>query len=384
MGEAGARIRNKQAREAEKARQAFLLTPQGIAAQGVTDETYGAQRAEYEAGAPQRKADKLAQKKRWQAAKKAIMKAKKPKDAGKGWRKDRTVYDWVDENGLKQFGTKEQKLEAPSYQNMIKQNEFYKNMDPRLKRELLRRNITTSAEHKHQREMLQRKVKELSKKVHTEAATDEDRAAYKAAIEEGIAFRETRTGIENYKGSRKYKEYNDQLPDWAADYVKRLDSDSGFAEAQAARPDERWMAPGLWERYNIRDIPGYKGMRKWGSSELAPEQWRVDDDAWNKKYGDKYGPNASASKPEEQPTKVEQSIIANPYEASAGTIDAPYNTAATRANSAGDSGDIGNKKAGDKVYNPKTTIRNKIQQRMVARRNQKRQNVLSRSKERIQ
>jgi hypothetical protein len=291
------------------------------------------------------------------------------------------VYDWVDENGLKQFGTKEQKLEAPSYQNMIKQNEFYKNMDPRLKRELLRRNITTSAEHKHQREMLQRKVKELSKKVHTEAATDEDRAAYKAAIEEGIAFRETRTGIENYKGSRKYKEYNDQLPDWAADYVKRLDSDSGFAEAQAARPDERWMASGLQERYNIRDIPGYKGMRKWGSSELAPETWRVADDAWNKKYGDKYGANA---KPEEQPTKVEQAIIANPYEASAGTIDAPFNTAATRANSGGESGDIGNQKAGDKVYNPKTTIRNKIQQRMVARRNQKRQNVLSRSKERIQ
>jgi hypothetical protein len=312
------------------------------------------------------------------------MKQKKPKDAGPGWRKDKTVYDWVDEDGLKQFGTAEQKKASPSYQNFLKQREFYENMDPRLKRELIRRNTTISAQRKHQREALQRKVKELSKKVHTEGATEEDRAAYRTAIEEGMAFKEGRSGIETYKGSRKYKEYNDQLPDWAADYMKRLDTDSGFAEAQAARPDERWMASGLMERYNIRDIPGYKGMRKWGSSELAPETWRVADDAWNKKYGDKYGANASAAKPEPQPTKVEQSIIANPYEASAGTIDAPYNTAATRAVSAGESGDIGNKKAGDKVYNPKTTIRNKIQQRMVARRNQKRQNVLSRSKERIQ
>jgi hypothetical protein len=244
--------------------------------------------------------------------------------------------------------------------------------------------VTIGAQRKHQREALQRKVKELSKKAHGKDATSEDVAAYKAAVEEGLAFKETRSGIVDYKGSLKYKEYNDQLPDWAADYMKRLDTDSGFAEAQAARPDERWMASGLMERYNIRDIPGYKGMRKWGSSELAPETWRVADDAWNKKYGDKYGANASAAKPEPQPTKVEQSIIANPYEASAGTIDAPYNTAATRAVSAGESGDIGNKKAGDKVYNPKTTIRNKIQQRMVARRNQKRQNVLSRSKERIQ
>jgi hypothetical protein len=98
------------------------------------------------------------------------------------------------------------------------------------------------------------------------------------------------------------------------------------------------------------------------------------------------GQEAPASAPEQQqqPTKAEQSIIANPYEASAATIDAPFNTAATRANSAGQSGIIGNTKAGDKVYNPKTAVRNKIQQRMTARRNQKRQNVLSRSKERIQ
>jgi hypothetical protein len=97
--------------------------------------------------------------------------------------------------------------------------------------------------------------------------------------------------------------------------------------------------------------------------------------------------NAQATRHEvaaPQPTKAEASIIANPYEAPASTINAPYNTSAMRANSAGQKGIIGNTKAGDKVYNPKTTVREKVQKRMVARRSQKRQNVLSRSKERIQ
>jgi hypothetical protein len=97
--------------------------------------------------------------------------------------------------------------------------------------------------------------------------------------------------------------------------------------------------------------------------------------------------NTQAAPPktaEPQPTKAEASIIANPYEASQSTIAAPYNTAATRANSAGQSGIIGNTKAGDKVYNPKTAVREKVQKRMTARRNQKRQTVLTRAKERIQ
>jgi hypothetical protein len=87
---------------------------------------------------------------------------------------------------------------------------------------------------------------------------------------------------------------------------------------------------------------------------------------------------------DEQPTKAEASIIANPYEASQSTLESPYNTAATRSTSAGQSGIIGNTKAGDKVYNPKTAVRNKIEQRMVAKRKAKQDTILTRSKERIQ
>lgn len=58
---------------------------------------------------------------------------------------------------------------------------------------------------------------------------------------------------------------------------------------------------------------------------------------------------------------------ANPYESSYATLSNPYNTQATRDVAAGKSGIVGNTKAGDKVYNPNTKVRNKIGDRLKKR-----------------
>ncbi len=56
--------------------------------------------------------------------------------------------------------------------------------------------------------------------------------------------------------------------------------------------------------------------------------------------------------------------MANAYEPSYLTTSSPFNTQATRDVAAGKSGIVGNAKAGDKVYNPKTKVRTKIQQKL--------------------
>jgi hypothetical protein len=61
------------------------------------------------------------------------------------------------------------------------------------------------------------------------------------------------------------------------------------------------------------------------------------------------------------------STAANPYEASNNTLGDPFNTQATRDVSAGKSGLVGNAKAGDKVYNPDTSIRKKIGEKLKKR-----------------
>jgi hypothetical protein len=70
-------------------------------------------------------------------------------------------------------------------------------------------------------------------------------------------------------------------------------------------------------------------------------------------------------------TRISKGLIAtqaNAYEASNFTTTNPFNTQATRDVASGKSGVVGNSKAGDKVYNPNTKIRNKITKKLEARR----------------
>jgi hypothetical protein len=67
-------------------------------------------------------------------------------------------------------------------------------------------------------------------------------------------------------------------------------------------------------------------------------------------------------------TKGEQATMANAYEPSHATTANPYNTQAMRDVSSGKSGDVGNAKAGDKVYNPKSNTRKSVQTAVEKRR----------------
>jgi hypothetical protein len=67
-------------------------------------------------------------------------------------------------------------------------------------------------------------------------------------------------------------------------------------------------------------------------------------------------------------TKGDLNTLANPYEAGLFTKQNPFNTQATRDVAAGKSGIVGNTKAGDKVYNPKTPVRTKVGAKLKARR----------------
>jgi hypothetical protein len=66
----------------------------------------------------------------------------------------------------------------------------------------------------------------------------------------------------------------------------------------------------------------------------------------------------------EQISKGLLNTAVNAYEPSHSTLSNPYNTQATRDVGAGKSGIVGNAKAGDKVYNPKTTLRSKLAQKL--------------------
>jgi hypothetical protein len=59
---------------------------------------------------------------------------------------------------------------------------------------------------------------------------------------------------------------------------------------------------------------------------------------------------------------------ANAYEPSYFTKSNPFNTQATRDVAGGKKGVIGNARAGDKVYNPKTKVRSKIAKKLAERR----------------
>ena len=73
---------------------------------------------------------------------------------------------------------------------------------------------------------------------------------------------------------------------------------------------------------------------------------------------------------DEQEARTTKGILesaANAYEPSFHTISNPFNTQATRDVAQGKPGIIGNAKAGDKVYNPNTKVRNAITQRLEKR-----------------
>jgi hypothetical protein len=70
-------------------------------------------------------------------------------------------------------------------------------------------------------------------------------------------------------------------------------------------------------------------------------------------------------------TRISKGLIstqANAYEPSHFTTSNPLNTQSTRDVAGGKSGVIGNSKAGDKVYNPDTSVRKKIVKKLAARR----------------
>ena len=73
---------------------------------------------------------------------------------------------------------------------------------------------------------------------------------------------------------------------------------------------------------------------------------------------------------DDRPTAGLLASAANAYEPSHSTLSSPYNTQAMRDVSGGKSGIVGNVKAGDKVYNPETPIRNKIAQKLEKRHKQ--------------
>ena len=70
-------------------------------------------------------------------------------------------------------------------------------------------------------------------------------------------------------------------------------------------------------------------------------------------------------------TRVTQGLIstqANAYEPSHFTTSNPFNTQSTRDVAGGKKGIVGNAKAGDKVYNPKTKVRTKIAKKLAERK----------------
>jgi hypothetical protein len=387
-------VRLREARKKYKLQDEWKnTTAEGKAYQKDYNETWGKWISEGLAGRPQREADKKAEKQRRKAAEKRIRKAKNRRSPGT-LKSDFKVVNWIDENGQKQWGTNAERAADPAEQVRRADREFRKGIDPRLQKEMTRRSIIAQAQYSNKAELLARDVSlaeaQLFKKTgeHSPGTTMEQVEAHRAAVDAQRAYKTSKDNPYPWSHKRlgqagKLPGGAGSLPDWAEEYMGRIESDSKFAEAEAARPAGYKAREGWQERLRSETNPGWKGEYYFGSEHTPanriPNYYMNELNAWEKEYSDVYNPKA-----EQQPTKAEASIIANPYEASHSTIEAPYNTAATRAVSGGQSGIIGNTKAGDKVYNPKTTIRNKIQQRMTARRNQKRQTILTRSKERIQ
>jgi hypothetical protein len=85
--------------------------------------------------------------------------------------------------------------------------------------------------------------------------------------------------------------------------------------------------------------------------------------------------------------KREQNSMANAYEPGLIATQNPYNTQATRDVAEGKSGVVGNVKAGESVYNPKSKTRTAVDKAVNTRRkaqiSQKRERGLDRAKSRL-
>ncbi len=144
------------------------------------------------------------------------------------------------------------------------------------------------------------------------------------------------------RGSRKYNKQYLVKGDWVSskDYGKYLRSDEGRA-AGSARAEQRAV-----ERESGADV-------NWFNEAWTPEARK----AATKRYDDKM-------------TKGEAASMANEYEPSLFTTQNSFNTQATRDVASRKSGVVGNARAGNAVYNPKSNTRTAVS-KLIKSRGQK-------------
>jgi hypothetical protein len=135
------------------------------------------------------------------------------------------------------------------------------------------------------------------------------------------------------------------------------------ADNPMGRGGEQELISGLWSGDDRTGLTPEKQERL--DQSLA---YREKHPQWNSAAMALRNPHFNEQQKGNDMTKGEQASLANAYEPSHATSSNPYNTQATRDVSAGKSGDIGNAKAGDKVYNPKSNTRKSVQTAVEKRR----------------